>query len=246
VLAKLGIITLDDIAACDPVQTRAALRAHHGHAVTENVIRGWQAHVQSYEVNAPIVFGDRSIDYSDFMAFDLEYVPGEDGLIWLIGMAVVKNGSTTLKQLWGDDSAEIRRNLQTLAATIAENPGLPVVTWSGLSAEIPQLEAAVEHHNLGGDLHELFHRHMDLYAYADANIRLPIPGLDLKSVGRYFGFYRDADVRNGLEADHLYAIYQNSECTQEKAEVKRVLLDYNREDVEALIHIVQRFRQFAP
>lgn len=48
--------------------------------------------------------------------------------------------------------------------------------------------------------------------YAEANIRLPIPTLDLKSVGKFFGHYRKTDIRGGMEAAFLHRQYGRCRC----------------------------------
>jgi predicted RecB family nuclease len=244
-LAGLGIHTLQDIADADPVRIREGLRPHKGHAVSEETIHGWKHHVRSYETNAPVYFGNERLKFADFIAVDLEYVSEKVGCVYLIGIATVENGTATFEQMWGEEAEEMRQNIQQLGA-IVNAKRLPVLTWSGTSAEIPKLGEAVGHYELGGDLDGLFDRHYDLCAYAERNVRLPIPSLKLKSVGRFFGFYRSADVRGGEDADRMYRLYRRSTNPSVRAELKRVLMAYNREDVEALILVAQRFKGLVP
>jgi predicted RecB family nuclease len=243
-LASIGIRTLQDILSCDPESTRVALRPYK-HFVSASTIGQWKRHIRSYEVNAPIMIGEEAIPFADFIAVDFEYDSCMDGNIWLIGIAVVENGVADVSQFWADDETAVRRNLKKFAKLLASKPALPIVTWSGSSAEIPQIRVAAAYHDLVPDLQPVLDRHYDLFAYADANVRLPIPTLDLKSVGNYFGFYQTTQVRSGFEAAYLHRRHRKAANRKERADLKRMLMDYNREDVEALVHVVRRFRDLA-
>ena len=70
---------------------------------------------------------------------------------------------------------------------------LPVVTWSGPSADIPQLANAAARWKMVGwrTLHnwlpELERRHVDLCRLVREHLALPIPRLGLKEVAAYLG-----------------------------------------------------------
>jgi hypothetical protein len=79
--------------------------------------------------------------------------------------------------------------------------------------------------------------HIDLYLWLYHNLRLPITDFKLKSVERYFGLPRVAGIETGADATQLYLHYLRTK----KQDVKETLLAYNREDVEGLIDVAQRF-----
>lgn len=240
-LQAVGIQTMHDIATCDPEATRASLYQIKQY-VSEQQIRTWQGHVRAYDANAPVLIGEGQLTFNDFIVVDLEYDSRHHGLIWLVGYAVVKEGATEYTQFWADDHNAAKKNLRKLASALKKHPDIPVITWSGISAEIPQLEDSIEHYDLEDELQLLFERHFDLFEYAKANVRLPIPTLDLKSVGKFLGHYRKADIRGGMEAAFLHRQYLEAE-RKEKAVIKRDLIAYNLEDLEALVHIIERFRE---
>ena len=168
-LKKLGIHNLDDITICDPEATRLALREHK-HFVNLTMIHGWKAHIRAYETNKPVLIGEACLDFTDYIAVDFEYLSGARGFIWLIGYSIVSHGVTTSAQLWADDSDEVRRNLLLMAEVINRHPKIPVVTWSGLSAELPELQKAADFYEINADLQPFVERHFDLFAFAETNI----------------------------------------------------------------------------
>lgn len=242
-LEKIGIRTMHDLAACDPDATSAALHEVK-RFVSPGQIRSWQGHIRAYDLNAPVSIGDKQLPFADFIVVDLEYDSRRHGLIWLIGIAIVIDGAAQYTQLWADDHAIARENLRKLVSIIESHPDLPVATWSGISAELPQLQDSIEHYGLEGQLDQFFARHFDMFVYAESNVRLPIPTLDLKSVGKFFGHYRTTDIRGGMEAAFLHRQYLDA-SDEERARIKRDLISYNLEDLEALVHIINRFKSLA-
>jgi predicted RecB family nuclease len=173
-----------------------------------------------------------------FLALDLEYVPG--GLIWLVGVCLVGPSGREHLALWANTPAEEKANLKRLAKIAAANSLLPVITWSGNSADMPHLRGAAERLDLGQALKKLESRHMDLFVHAAKALRLPIPGLGLDEVANYFGIERISRIQNGFEALSMFRECQV--CSDEKrlAALKADLLEYNREDLEALVEVAQR------
>jgi uncharacterized protein YprB with RNaseH-like and TPR domain len=76
-------------------------------------------------------------------------------------------------------------------------------------------------------------RHIDLYRLTERSLRLPIPRLDLKSVGDYLGVKRKSKISGGFEAVMLFNAYCMA-GPHERKRLSRALLAYNREDLEAL------------
>ncbi len=236
-LSQIGIRSLDDILACDPQLVITHLRKHR-HVVSEPMVRRWKHHARSHLNGAPVVFGAERLDHHSFIAVDLEYVSADPGTIYLIGAVVVDDGDERPYQWWGDEPLEIAANLRRFRRLLKEHPGVPVLTWAGEDAEIPEFSKAAAMHGIPGLTRELRARHFDMFTYTERNVRLPIPYLDLKSVGRYFGVRRGVEVSGGMMADYLYRKYTMSADQSEKKRLQSVLLEYNRDDLGALIPCV--------
>jgi len=202
-LANLGISSLEHIRDCDPESVSRDLRPHR-HFVSESMVRSWKHHAMSYFSEGPVLFGQTPLDFSSFIAVDFEYIAAEPGWIYLIGLSLVTESETKLLQWWGDDPAQIRDNHHRLGDQIERHPNLPVITWAGGSAEIPELKKAAGRYGLGNVLQAFFDRHLDMFHYTERNVRLPIPTLGLKKVADFFGVPRRSSIDGGMEAEALY------------------------------------------
>lgn len=242
VLEDIGIATYDDLLACDPQTLVHAMHERRQYISVAEVDR-WKQHAQVWATGEPVCFGSEPCVGDAFIALDLEYDP-MGGRIWLIGLCVVHGEDREYVLLWADDDDAERANLRQLAKIVADHPGLPVITWSGESADIPQLKNAAKRLGLQG-LAPLFERHSDLFAYARSYVRLPIPGLDLKSVTRYFGLARTSVIRDGVHAQSAYLTYLRTRSESTKRKLRGTLLDYSRDDVDGLIGVAQRIRTLA-
>ena len=178
----------------------------------------------------PVVFGDPPPLGDSFIAIDFEYGPGP--LVWLVGICIVGYEKREYVQLWADTPVEERENFRRLANLIAASPSIPVVTWSGTTADLPQAISTANRHALGHGLSTLKARHLDLCEYAKRSIRFPIPNMAFGDVASYFAIPKVSRVQNGLQAQSLYR-----ECLSAddigRASLKAELLDYNRDDVDA-------------
>jgi uncharacterized protein YprB with RNaseH-like and TPR domain len=88
---------------------------------------------------------------------------------------------------------------------------------------------------------------LDLYHHAKKAVRFPIPSLALDQVSRYFAIPKVSRIRDGLEAQSLYREYRNSSDEGRRVTLKTNLLEYNRDDLEALAGVAERITtlQFA-
>jgi uncharacterized protein YprB with RNaseH-like and TPR domain len=68
-------------------------------------------------------------------------------------------------------------------------------------------------------------------------VRLPIPGLGLKEVADYFGIPRLSGVAGGLHARSLHDRYRRTGDLR----LRDRLIDYNRDDLDALVGVSQQF-----
>ncbi|MBI3247210.1 MAG: ribonuclease H-like domain-containing protein [Deltaproteobacteria bacterium] len=135
----------------------------------------WKHHAASYSASSPVLFGNPLRLDGGFLALDLEYVPS--GLIWLVGICLVRPNGREYFALWAETSIQEKRNLKRLAEISMANPSLPVVTWSGNGADMPQLRNAAQRLKLGHELDAVTSKHLDLFQYVRNAVRFPIPQL---------------------------------------------------------------------
>jgi hypothetical protein len=138
-LETFGIRSYDDLLTTDSSRIVAWLRDRR-RFVSLAQVDCWKHHAKSYSTSRPVIFGDPLPLDGRFLALDLEYEPG--GLIWLVGVRIVGPGSLQYHALWAGSATQEECNLRQLAEIAAANPLLPVVTWSGNGADMPQLRKA--------------------------------------------------------------------------------------------------------
>jgi predicted RecB family nuclease len=236
-LEGIGITNYGDLLAVDSTAVVEQLR-ERGCYVSPAQVNRWKHHATSYSASRPVVFGDPlSLDGS-FLALDLEYEPG--GLIWLVGMCLVGPGGCEYVALWADTPEQEKSNLRGLAEIATANPLLPIVTWNGNGADVPQLQSAAQRHNLGQALDMVKSRHLDLFQHVRMAIRFPIRQLGLHQLARYFAIPKETRIQDGLEALVMYQEYRKSQTEERRLVLKTDLLEYNRDDLKALIGVAER------
>ena len=231
-LKELGIRQFEDLLWCDLEEVGWELSRFDKH-VTMATLEGLRFHARSYLADQPLLFGPIPEIGSSYLIFDLEYEPFK--LIWLIGVLLVEGGTVRHRYMWADNAQAERQNLESLARILRGRGNLPVVTWAGLMADLPQLRQAVKRLELGALFRGAFSGHVDLFDHCERSLRLPVPGLGLDAVSTFFGFDNDSDIKGGLEALELFGAYQKSDDPDSKAAIRSRLIDYNRNDLEALV-----------
>jgi predicted RecB family nuclease len=249
VLEDLGVATWEDLLHSDVQALAASFRARGYPTVTAMEICRWRQHARSYALGHPVTFNDLATSAAadfpmggSFIALDLEYDSEHDepgSLIWIVGACVVDGDLQERLILWADSPEDEERNLRALGELVRGHPTLPVVTWAGDGAEVSQLRAAAKRRGIGPDLDSLLERHIDLCAYAQRHVRLPIPRLRLKDVAGYFGIPRLSSVAGGLAARSLHDRYRRTGDLR----LRDRLVDYNRDDLDALVGVGQQLAQ---
>jgi predicted RecB family nuclease len=238
-LEEIGINGYDELFGVDSASVADKLREKKC-SVSPRMVDGWKHHVVSYSIAAPVLFGDPLALDGHFLALDLEYVEGV--CIYLVGVCLVRPAGREYLALWADTPAEEESNLKRLAEIAAANPSLPVITWNGNGADMPQLRSAVRRLNLGQALFMVYAGHIDLYEYAKSAVRFPIPSLALDEVANYFAIPRVSRISDGLEALSLFQEYRTCQDDNRRDAIKTGLLEYNRDDLEALVGVAECIR----
>jgi predicted RecB family nuclease len=246
-LEGMGIATWRGLESCDSRRVVRHMKKR-GYFLSIMQVEWWKRHARSYATAVPVAFGEAPPLPSSYVALDLEYTPPH---VWLIGIAIVEGERRRFRALWADGPVTLRKNLQELAAILQASSSLPILTWSGEGADLPNLASAIERllpepPRKGGGWIEphplvdpLWDRHRDVYLYVLRGLRLPIPQLGLKDVAQYFGIPRVSNVIDGLDAQMKYEEYRRTKGDEKKA-LRQELIAYNRDDLEALIEVTER------
>jgi predicted RecB family nuclease len=214
-----------------------------------SMIARWQWQARAHETGTPQLRGRPRPIPTAFVVVDLEYLtgPGEQR-VWLAGVAVVTDlGPPRVHQFWADDNDAAERQLFiALAETLDAHGSLPVVTWGGDAADLPRTRKAAVRLGVPDPFADRTHR--DLCRWAKDHVCLPgVFGYGLKAVGSYFSFSRDGDIATGLQALNLYREYvqlSGEGLDDRTTTIKSQLMTYNREDLQATIHVAEKLREF--
>jgi predicted RecB family nuclease len=243
-LEAVGLSNYDALADCHPGLVVEGLRERGCNNVSVGMVEMWRRHARAYDQAAPVVFGPAPPVADRFIALDLEY-DDDPGHMWLIGVLIDKGPEHERERvfLWADTTEDEKRNLCALAELVRVHQGLRVITWNGDGADVPRLRKRAVHHELGDTLDPVLSRHVDLYAYARESFRLPIPMLKLESVASYFGILKTSTIKDGLHAKWLFDAYLTSRDPREREDIRRKLLDYNRDDLDMLAAVLEAIQR---
>jgi predicted RecB family nuclease len=214
-----------------------------GYHVPQGDVLGWIHHAAALTDDKPVVFGVDPFGYTEFIALDLEYDTWEAGTpIWLAGAEVVRGGRRHPYSCWADPGEEPAL-LEGLARLLEAHPRLPVVTWSGHSADMPTLKKACSRWRRDDLYEEVSDRHVDLYLYVKSSVRFPVKGLGLKLVAAQLGLVADPSLSDGLDATSAWQHYCKNPRTEEAANLRQELMRYNSSDVTGLVDVAIRVRE---
>lgn len=237
----IGIDSISKLMRVDEEKVNSKLISRFGNTPGVDEIFRMKCHAFSIKSGKPFFFGDkqqaRTIASSPLLVLDLEYNP--EHLIWLVGVALRKGNRTTYQQFFAEkaNKDEERRILQSLIHLTQKNSSHLFVTYSGISADIPQLRTAWHRQDFSNrELSRLVERHADVCQFLQMNFRFPMKSLGLDGMEEYLGIQRHSGISSGLEALALYKRYLRTKDNV----LKQQLLDYNREDIESTLAIVDK------
>jgi predicted RecB family nuclease len=236
-LRSIGIYDCAALVNADPSMLAAKLREHQL-PISIAQVQQWRSHAESYCTKRPVFFGEPPQIGDSFIALDLEYNSTAPH-IWLTGLLVVKGPKRRHLWFWADDHEQERASMLSLAKVLSYFPALPVLTWGGTSADLPQLQSASARHGTQDMFAVLSGRHVDLFQHARTSMRLPVPELSLGPFASYLRIPKSSPIRNGLEAQVQYEIYQGLSDPQRKTRRKAELIAYNYDDLLALTGVLK-------
>ena len=236
----MGCDTWDSLLGLDPEAVVAHFRQQPKRLyVSARQVESWQLHARCLNEGTPMLaeHPEPFPHLDQYIVLDLEYE--NDHTIWLVGTAEVGTGPTQYHFWWAASPAQEEAALQELKKLLNKNPKVPVVTWSGKSADIPVLEKRANVYGVPEILGALDERHVDMFQWAQSSFRMPVPGLDLKSISEAFGFEKVSPIRSGMQALGVYHDYLRTGDQGLRDE----LLEYNQDDLDAVVVAVDGFRR---
>lgn len=246
-LFELGIKDIHALAGTDAENLYHEWRELFPFAPGALEIQKMIMHANSWIELRPIYFGKQTFPIgNEFIIVDLEYDP--ISLIWLVGMLIVNSEDTKCHQFFADTVKQEKHILTMMLDVLNEYDNLPILTWYGLGADLPQLATAWRKHALPlQSLHEFVEKHLDLYQFTLNNYRFPLKSFGLKEIGRHLGFTRKHEDIDGLVALSMYNQYLALPKKNEKKRlaIKNKLLEYNREDLEATLYVLKQLKKLA-
>lgn len=240
-LKDIGIDSISKLMQANEEEVNSKLITRFGNTPGVNEIFRMKCHAFSISSGKPFFFGDkeqaRNIAASPFLVLDLEY--DVESLIWLVGVAIQTGNKITYQQHFAEKSNldEEGHILRSLIDVIDRRRSYLVFTYSGISADIPQLRVAWRRQGLPDrPLSHLMDMHVDVCQFLQRNFRFPMKSLGLDGMEEYLGIHRSSGISGGLEAVALYKRYVRTKDDT----IKQQLLDYNREDIDSTLKVVNR------
>ncbi len=203
-----------------------------------------------------------ALDPDNLIVLDTEHggAFGSEGL-WLISVRICRHGKISDHLLWIEPGADERPQIRQMMALL-RTCDLPVVTWSGTSADLSQLANGAERWKMVGWrtldnwLPELERRHVDLCRLVREYLALPIPRLGLKEVAAYFGVgqnpvavrvpsvtgdaqQEEIQITNGRAAVRVREHYAMA-AKKCKTYLKTALCEYGQQDLHLTHEVVRR------
>ncbi len=248
-LADLGIKNIRTLADADIKSLHLHWKGLSPWAPGIDELNKMIIHAKSWLELKPMYFGKYPLPVNnESIILDLEY--DQLSHIWLVGFLVVNSkDDKECHQFFAENKSDERELLTSLIDLLGKYSGYQVLTWYGLGADLPQLKTAWQRHKLPiSALSDLLDRHKDLYQLTLNNCRFPLKSFGLKEVGRHLGFVRKHDDIDGLLALNMYNQYlQTPKKDKEKRlSIKNVLLEYNREDLDATLFTLNQLRLLEP
>lgn len=171
-----------------------------------------------------------------YVAIDLEY-DGVQNLVFLACLRVVGIEPTDRLTVYADQSHQAEL-IDRIKQFLEEHPNIPMVTWGGNGADLPQLLKTIARWTINGGplVDELKRRHIDARLIARKTAILPAQSWSEADVARYLGVHRETRTKDGFYAVRMWQSHGGEEDARDE------LIKYNRADVDTLIDIMDMLR----
>lgn len=243
-LKQAGITTLQQLAVADSQSLLDTIKSNSvkNCGLGINDIDGFKFGAKSWLTQKTLRISPCNIldKLNEYAVLDLEYTNTD---IFLIGIALCSNKhKTEYIQYFAKNRADTKRILKSLCSIILENKTLPIITYAGKMADIPFIRKSV---NDKIPLSILELNHIDIFQVLIQYFRFPLKSHGLKEIGAYLGFDRKLPDTNGMDAMILYDGYLNSKSTRTKKKIENELLEYNKEDLDATIFVINKLKELS-
>jgi hypothetical protein len=164
---------------------------------------------------------------------DLEGVPDRDEY-YLAGLLVCRGGEAEYEPIWADDAASEAAMWSALVERLEAFPDAPVYHYG--SYEKKAFATLSKRHNKGTDL---LNRLVNVAASVYGKVYFPVRSNGLKSLGRFLGAAWTDPEASGLQS----LVWRHRWETTRDERFRQSLLQYNREDCDAVRLLVDRLDQ---
>ncbi len=195
------------------------------------LIDRWQIHARSLLNGEAILFNDINLNKPIFVDIETDHTQSH---LWMIG--IFNPSNKEFKQFTAYEKIEEKKILTEFLNHISKYQDQTLYCYSGTDFDKRVLIDRIKEHHL--DESALVNFKDLLYKIRDSLI-LPISTYKLAELGDFFGFqWKHQDI-NGFDAPFIYNEYIESK----NKEIITKLQEYNRDDVFALQHIINKIKK---
>jgi predicted RecB family nuclease len=167
------------------------------------------------------------------LVVDLEGVPDKDAY-YLAGLLVCKAGDTEYQHFWADDEKDEAEMWSALVERMEAFPGSPVYHYGDY--ERKAFATLAKRHGKGSGLADQL---VNVISSVYGKVYFPVRSNGLKSLGRFLGAVWTDPQASGLQS----LVWRHRWETTRDEQYRHSLLQYNREDCEAVRLLVDRLCQ---
>jgi len=226
-LRKSGIHTIAELASLEKQKTLPAVEGISSRTLNQIVRRAAVLKRNVPMLVGPVEFPNATTE----LFFDIETEPLE-GICYLYGVVERRGGQERYISFFADSPREEEKTWREFWAYVSGLGDYHMYHYAPY--EKVQLKALFEKYSCDEDLfNEFFDNSTDLYREVDRHTEWPSHSYSIKTVSKLLGFkYSEADP-GGLKAAKWYVDY--AENPADNISLKERILQYNREDCEAMI-----------
>lgn len=246
---EIGVRNISYLMRIDEEQINSKLISRFGNTPGIAELFRMKCHASAIGERKPILLGNEdelsNLVLASVLILDLEYDP--EGIIWLIGLCIKDSKGVKYKQYFAENAKleEERRLLVSLVNIKDKYADHLLITYSGASADLPQLAKSCKRHRIYPRIYNMMVRnHIDLYQLLLRNLRFPIASMGLRDMEEYLNLQRKSDITSGLEALMLYDRYLRTKNEIKKKELRNELCIYNKDDIASTLSIIKSIPQF--
>jgi len=228
-LREKGIRRLEELASLSPEDAEVIYPVLRNMGCKPEVIC---SRARAWVQNRPIVIAKPKFPQRPRVYLDIETDICQS-YVWLVG-CVVDDGEYT--SFFAESPADEKRILKEFLSFIRHPPGAKILSFSGSRFDERILRQRVLSHGLDTSACD---RMVDAYGLIVNVIALPTESLRLKELAAFFGYrYKHPDLDGWAVASLYEDRYQSLTNCALRRKLRRMLIEYNEDDVRCLPHIL--------